>query len=81
MFCDFYIEYSKSITTNDAQVYVTNRQILFYIMESFLRLLHPIMPYITEELYQKLFDYNGKKVSISLDKFPEIDSQLVNLNN
>lgn len=43
-------------------------------MESFLRLLHPIMPYITEELYQKLFDYANKKVSISLDKFPEIDS-------
>lgn len=39
-------------------------------MESFLRLLHPIMPFITEELYQKLFDFPNKKVSVSLDNYP-----------
>lgn len=39
-------------------------------MENFLRLLHPVMPYLTEELYQKLPTFEWKKKSISLDEYP-----------
>lgn len=52
-FCDFYIEYSKDIKQEDEN-YKSNREVLFWVLESFLRLLHPIMPFLSEELYQKL---------------------------
>lgn len=47
-FCDWYIEFSKNDVTE------TTKQILFYILEASLRLLHPIMPFITEEIWQAL---------------------------
>lgn len=47
-FCDTYIEYAK--TKNDRRT----RQILLYVLSSSLRLLHPFIPFITEELYEKL---------------------------
>ncbi|MBT6842380.1 MAG: valine--tRNA ligase [Candidatus Melainabacteria bacterium] len=49
-FCDWYIELSKS----DTELTATTKQILFHILETCLRALHPIMPFITEDLWQHL---------------------------
>lgn len=46
-FCDWYIEFTKQAEVTDEQ-----KQILFYILESSLRVLQPIMPHITEEIWQ-----------------------------
>ena len=51
-FCDWYIELSKSrLQGEDA---VPARRVLVYVMDQMLRLLHPFMPFITEELWQAL---------------------------
>ena len=49
-FCDWYIEFTKVDVGNKA----TQQQILFTVLEQSLRALHPIMPFITEEIWQIL---------------------------
>lgn len=59
-FCDWYIEFTKVGIGNKE----TQQQILFTVLEQSLRTLHPIMPFITEELWQTLrakYDYSGIK--------------------
>src|SRR5207253_8787836 len=55
-FCDWYIELTKSSVTaeDDSAERSTARLRLISILEQSLRLLHPFMPYLTEELWQKL---------------------------
>ncbi|MGI6105746.1 MAG: valine--tRNA ligase [Raoultibacter sp.] len=53
-FCDWYIEFSKSRLSGDAQDRAICQRNLVFILDSALRLLHPIMPFITEEIYQQL---------------------------
>ncbi len=60
-FCDWYIEFSKSRLANEddpADKLACQRNLLF-VLETALRLLHPIMPFITEEIYQEMPDKNG----------------------
>ncbi len=62
-FCDKYIETSKRQTTSETQ------QVLVYVLVSSLKLLHPFMPFITEEIYQT-FPLKEKKALI-IEKWPE----------
>ncbi len=49
-FCDWYIEMSKEILTGDDEKAKANtRNILAYVLDQTLRLLHPIMPFVTEK--------------------------------
>ena len=52
-FCDVYLEASKQQLTTDNQKQTT-QQILFYVLASSIKLLHPFMPFITEEIWQNL---------------------------
>jgi valyl-tRNA synthetase len=54
-FCDWYIEMSKvRLSSNDIREQNTARQVLVYMLERSLRLLHPFMPFVTETLWQSL---------------------------
>lgn len=54
-FCDWYIEFSKSrLAGDDAQDKLQCQRNLVYVLDQALRLLHPIMPFVTEEIYQEL---------------------------
>jgi len=54
-FCDWYIEMSKvRLYGNDIREQNTARQVLTYVLERSLRLLHPFMPFVTETLWQAL---------------------------
>ena len=55
-FCDWYIEFSKPFVTNQepGPRGLAVRRRIIWLLERSLRLLHPIMPYITEELWQRL---------------------------
>jgi valyl-tRNA synthetase len=54
-YCDWYLEIVKSrLTGTDERDKQTGRLVLTYVLERALRLLHPIMPFITEEIWQKL---------------------------
>jgi valyl-tRNA synthetase len=54
-FCDWYLELSKkALYGDDPERKATTRYVLWYVLEQLLRLLHPFMPFITEEIWQTL---------------------------
>ena len=54
-FCDWYIEMSKeTLAGGDEAAKLTTRSILVYVLDNTLRLLHPIMPFVTEEIWQSV---------------------------
>ncbi|XBC41601.1 MAG: valine--tRNA ligase [Buchnera aphidicola (Kaburagia rhusicola rhusicola)] len=80
-FCDFYIELVKSFITSCSRFEsVGTKHTLFYVLESILCLAHPIIPFITEEIWQKFRIFlNIEHIkTIMLCQFPRYD---VNLKN
>ncbi len=58
-FCSWYIELSKSVLTGSDEAKATNRaNVLKYTFKQILKLLHPVIPFITEELWSYLKDSN-----------------------
>ncbi len=73
-YCDWYVELAKPRLRGDAGERAQVQAILYYVLETTLRLLHPIMPFITEEIWQAL-PHEGD--SIMMAKFPESDTTLI----
>lgn len=64
-FCDWYIELSKSrLFQKDSQGAAVARRVLVYVLTGILKLLHPYMPFITEEIFQAL-PHEGESIMIS----------------
>jgi valyl-tRNA synthetase len=77
-FCDWYIEWVKPELQNaDRGRAVVAWKNLFAGFEAALRLLHPFMPFLTEELWHQLPQAAGAK-SIALDKYPEARAEWKN---
>lgn len=74
VFCDWYIELSKlRLNSGDeAQVY-SAKQVLVYVLTGILKLLHPYMPFITEEIYSAL---PTDCESIMISRYPEYTDAL-----
>ncbi len=54
-YCDWYIELTKArLYGEDAESKATAQQVLLYVLDAFLRLLHPFMPFLSEEIFQAL---------------------------
>jgi valyl-tRNA synthetase len=71
-FCDWYIEWVKpELQSDDKERAVVAWRNLFAVFEAALRLLHPFMPFLTEELWHQFPQRAGAK-SIALDRFPEV---------
>jgi valyl-tRNA synthetase len=68
-FCDWYIEMSKT-EVGDPGLAEIVRYCLLYTLETVLRLLHPFMPFLTEEIWQSL-PLEKRRESISISRFPE----------
>jgi valyl-tRNA synthetase len=74
-FCDWYIEWvNPQLTDENRDVAFAAWRNIFAAFEAALRLLHPIMPFLTEELWHRLPQPAGAR-SIALDKFPEPRAQ------
>ncbi|MBI3600029.1 MAG: class I tRNA ligase family protein, partial [Nitrospinae bacterium] len=73
--CDWYIELIKPRLSASSDDRKTAQSVLAYVLENSLRLLHPFMPFITEELWQKL-PHRGE--SIMTSEYPLFDEALVN---
>ena len=64
-FCDWYIELSKArLYSEDAQAKENVQKVLLYVLTDILALLHPFMPFITEEIWQAL-PHDGEALMIS----------------
>ncbi|MFL5344320.1 MAG: valine--tRNA ligase [Hyalangium sp.] len=75
-FCDWYIELAKSsLYGEDERSKDNTRAVLVFCLERILRLLHPFMPFITEEIWQKL-PISRTADSIMISPYPEPDSRL-----
>ncbi len=74
IFCDWYIELCKSRLNGDDETAAnTARAVLVYVFTGVLKLLHPFMPFITEEIWQSL-PHSGQSIMIS--KWPEYNEAL-----
>ena len=70
-FCNWYIELSKGRFGGTAEERASAQSVLMYVLDQSLRLLHPIMPFITEEIWQNLPVDEGKKAaSLMIAEWP-----------
>ncbi len=73
VFCDWYIEISKIRLQAGREAAQTAKDVLVYVLSNTLKLLHPFMPFITEEIWQSL-PHDGESIMIS--KWPEYSEAL-----
>ncbi len=71
--CDWYIEISKIRLGKDDEDSVNVQKVLVYVMSIMLKLLHPFMPFITEEIYSAI---PHEDESIMISSWPEYEQQL-----
>ncbi|MFH1782757.1 MAG: valine--tRNA ligase [Candidatus Omnitrophota bacterium] len=77
-FCDWYIEIVKPILMDTENPKKANiEKILIYILESSLKLLHPFMPFVTEEIWQNI----NKRENIMISSWPKEDKSLMDKKN
>ena len=80
-YCDWYLELSKPILLDDnssAEQKRGTRKTLIRVLEAVLRLLHPFMPFITEEIWQQIAPLAGKKGdTIMLQAYPKPDESKI----
>ena len=75
VFCDWYIELTKArLNEKDTEGNITAQNVLAYVLTGTLKLLHPFMPFITEEIYQSL---PHSDESIMISEYPKFDDSLV----
>ncbi|MFI3284161.1 MAG: valine--tRNA ligase [Erysipelotrichaceae bacterium] len=68
-FCSWYIEFSKSgLNSEDEKLQNQTRTTLIYVLGAIIRLLHPFMPFVTEEIYQALYQTSD---SICVSQWPK----------
>ncbi len=65
-FCDWYIEFSKI---------EGKKEVLLFVVDSILKLLHPFMPFVTEEIWKS---FQKTDSSIMIEKYPEFNKKYVN---
>ncbi|MEG4327137.1 valine--tRNA ligase, partial [Microcoleus sp. herbarium5] len=77
-FCDWYIELVKSRLQQDAEPNSKKvaQQTFAFVLEGILKLLHPFMPHITEEIWHTLTQ-TGDERCLALQAYPEADSSLI----
>ena len=74
VYCDWYIELCKSrLAAKETEGNLIAQNVLTYVLVGTLKLLHPFMPFITEEIYGSL---PHEAESIMIDTYPEVDAAL-----
>ena len=75
-FCDWYIEMAKvALNGNDQELKARKQDNLIWILDQILRLLHPIMPFVTEKLWLSM-PHDGESIMVA--KYPEVHAEFEN---
>ena len=75
-FCDWYIEISKvALNGDDEELKTRKQENLIWILDQILRLLHPIMPFVTEKLWLSM-PHDGKSIMVA--QYPETHKEFEN---
>ena len=70
-FCSWYVEMAKiGLQSESSEVIKNTQNVLYYVLESILKMIHPFMPFVTEEIYQAL--RNDVELSIMQETWPEV---------
>jgi valyl-tRNA synthetase len=70
--CDWFVELAKpALNGDDAAAANSTRHTLLYVLDALLRLLHPLIPFVTEELWQAVAPKLGKTGSLMLQPYPQ----------
>ena len=81
-YCDWYLELSKPILQDEHVLSAMKRgtqKTLIHVLDHILKLLHPLMPFITEEIWQKTSKLtNENEASIMLSAYPLVDNAFIN---
>jgi valyl-tRNA synthetase len=81
-YCDWYLELSKPILQNNKILCAMKRgtqRTLLHVLDQILKLVHPLMPFITEEIWQKISKLtNEDGMSIMVTNYPQVDTSLIN---
>ena len=72
-YCDWYIESAKPSLYAEGESQQTTLNVLVYVLENILKMLHPVMPFVTETIYQEL---PGHGESIMISEFPKATKEL-----
>ena len=78
-YCDWYVEIAK-IQLQDSELKLNTQRVLKYVLDMSLRMFHPIMPHITENIWQTLKEFgleDGEKDALIVAKYPIFDESLV----
>jgi len=76
-FCDWYVEFAKPLLQGDDEAAKTEtRATAAWVLDQILHLMHPIMPFITEELWQALAE--GRDTTLITSAWPAYDAALIN---
>jgi valyl-tRNA synthetase len=80
-FCDWYVEIFK-IEFNNAETDLIRKNLVEFALSLYsniIKILHPVMPFITEEIYHILFDLDDN-ISLSLEEFPKLNNDFLDEN-
>jgi len=81
-YCDWYLELSKPILYNENSLSAMKRgtrHTLIQVLDQILKLLHPIMPFITEEIWQQVTQSTSENgETIMLAQYPQVEKELIN---
>jgi len=81
-YCDWYLELTKPVLNSDdtpADIKAGTRRTLVHVLETAMRLAHPVMPFITEEIWHKVAPLAGKEAgTIMLQAFPVAQAEKIN---
>ncbi len=76
-YCDWYIELTKTrLNGTDEEAKSTAQNVLCHVLVTLLKLLHPFMPFITEEIYQALPKCDGAEDILMMSQWPEFSEAL-----
>ena len=75
VYCDWYIELAKSELRGEGQAAETTRAVLIHVLDVALRLLHPMMPFITEEIWTRIPLAERDAPSVMVAAWPQADAR------